>query len=172
MSSDVPAKFVELLTQNQIRLQSYIGSLLVNPESTWDVLQETNRVLIEKNKDYVDGTSFVNWSLTVAQFQVMAWLRNQKRDRHILTPELAEVFSRDTSFESWTNTDPRIIALEECLQTLEPAQRELVAARYRRGDTLQEISDRTQKSVNSLKQIFFRLRKSLSTCIEEKVVTQ
>lgn len=172
MSKEVPADFIELLTEHQTRLQSYIGSLLANKESTWDVLQETNRVLIEKRDDYVRGTSFVNWSLTVAQFQVMAWLRDQKRDRHILTPELADVFSKDSHFVSWRNRDLRISALEECLQLISGPNRELIRRRYADDESLEQISIKADKSINALKQTFFRVRKSLLQCIEERFQSQ
>ena len=172
MTNEVPEDFIDLLTQHQTRLQSYIGSLLANQESTWDVLQETNRVLIEKQDDYARGSSFLNWSLTVAQFQVMAWLRDQKRDRHVMTPELADVFSKDPQFVSWQSRDLRITALQECLETLSAPNRELIRHRYSLDETLEEISTRTSKSVNALKQTFFRVRKSLSGCIEERLQSQ
>ena len=54
MTNEVPEDFIDLLTQHQTRLQSYIGSLLANQESTWDVLQETNRVLVEKQEDFAE----------------------------------------------------------------------------------------------------------------------
>jgi RNA polymerase sigma-70 factor len=172
MQQDVPANFVDLLTQHQPRLQSYIGSLLANQESTWDVLQETNRVLIEKHENFLAGTSFINWSLTVAQVQVKAWLRDQKRDRHILTPELADVFAQDERTVAWTNRDQKIAALEECFETLSTPNQELIRSRYSQDESLAEISTHTSKSVNSLKQIFFRVRNSLSSCIEERLQTQ
>ncbi len=172
MKKEVPADFIDLLTQHQLRLQSYIGSLLANQESTWDVLQETNRVLIEKHDSFVAGTSFINWSLTVAQIQVKAWLRDQARDRHILTPELSEVFTQQESRVTWANRDQRVAALEECFETLSPAKQELIRSRYSRNESLAEISKQTSKSVNALKQIFFRLRNSLSSCIEKRLQTQ
>ena len=172
MTDDVSPEFIDLLTQHQTRLQSYIASLLANQESTWDVLQETNRVLIEKRGDFAPGTSFVNWSLTVAQFQAMAWLRDQKRDRHILTPELMDVFSDDQDFNLWSSRDYRLSALEDCLQTLSSPHQDLIRSRYSRAESLSEISDRTTRSVNSLKQSFFRIRKRLSSCIEQRLQTQ
>ena len=172
MRKEVPADFIDLLTKHQSRLQSYIGSLLANQESTWDVLQETNRVLIEKHDSFLAGTSFINWSLTVAQVQVKAWLRDQSRDRHILTPELAEVFAQEKSQGAWANRDQRISALDDCLAMLSPANQELIRCRYSRNESLAEISTHKSKSVTALKQIFFRVRNSLSSCIAERLQTQ
>lgn len=172
MADDVPAEFIDLLTQHQGRIQSYIGSLLTNQEATWDVLQETNRVLIEKRSNFVAGTSFVNWSLTVAQNQIKAWLRDQKRDRHILTPELADKFGTDNDSNAWENRDIRMSALEDCMELLSAPNRQLIRSRYAHGESLAEISSRTSKSVNALKQVFFRVRKSLSNCVETRLQSQ
>jgi len=167
--TDVPEEFVDLLTTHQGRLQSYIASLLQDPEATWDVLQETNRVLIERRDKFEMGTSFLNWALTVAQFQTMAWLRDQKRDRHILTPGLVELISRESLAVSLKNHDVRLAALEICMERLPQEKRELIRCRYGRGDSLAEISNRTAKSVNGLKQIFYRIRKRLMSCVEEQL---
>lgn len=169
MNPDVSDAFVELLTSHQTRLQSYIASMLGNPESTWDVLQETNRVLIEKQAKFQMGTSFLNWALTVAQFQTMAWLRDQKRDRHVMTPEIAELVQVDDLFDAWKTSDERIVALEKCVQGLSVPHRELIRCRYTTGDSLAKIAERTAVSVNSLKQAFFRLRRTLATCVQQKL---
>ena len=89
--TDSTQTFPEILASHQQRLLGYIISLLGDADSAWDVLQETNRVLLEKRDDFQPGTSFLNWALTVAQFQTMAWLRNQKRSRLIVTAEIAEL---------------------------------------------------------------------------------
>jgi RNA polymerase sigma-70 factor (ECF subfamily) len=146
--------------------------LLTNQESTWDVLQETNRVLIEKRNEFSVGTSFVNWSLTVARYQVMAWLRDQKRDRHILTPELAGIFSNDKNLPLEDNQDVKLEALQKCIQTLSITNQNLVRLRYSHGGSLAEISTSTQTSVNALKQSFFRIRKSLFDYIERRTEVQ
>ena len=103
IKNEVKGEFLDLLTSHQTRLYSYIVSLLGNTESGWDVLQETNCVLVEKRDGFESGTSFLNWALTVAQFQTMAWLRDKKRDRHIVTSEIVELMTQDNCFENWKN---------------------------------------------------------------------
>ncbi len=102
----------------------------------------------------------------------MAWLRDQKRDRHILTPEIAEQMVADRNHFEMFNTNKRIEALDECIGRLSQDNRGLLHARYALSETLEEIQERTGRKANALKQIFFRLRKSLAKCVEDQMGLQ
>lgn len=162
------ASFPELLAAHQSRLLSYIVSLLGDAESAWDVLQETNRVLLEKRCEFVPGTSFVNWALTVAQFQTLSWLRDKKRSRVIVTPEIVELMAEDAIPLS-EEADERQQFLKSCLEDLAVAHRELLHLRYAKSQRLAALAQQTGKSVNALKQTFFRLRATLASCIEQRM---
>ncbi len=128
MSEPNPS-FPELLAAHQHRLLSYVVSLLGDAESAWDVLQETNRVLLEKRDEFRDGSSFLNWALTVAQFQTMAWLRDRNRSRVIVTPEIVELMADDAvGFEA--EADAQQLALRKCMESLSHGHRELIHLRY------------------------------------------
>jgi len=81
-------RFVQQLTGCQTRLYAYILMLLPNHDNAADVLQETNLVLWRKADEFVDGTEFGAWACRIAHFQVLAWLRDAQRDRHVFDPEL------------------------------------------------------------------------------------
>jgi RNA polymerase sigma-70 factor (ECF subfamily) len=148
----------------------YIVSLLGDADAAWDVLQETNRVLLEKRKEFAAGTNFVNWALTVAQFQTRAWLRNQSRDRLLVTPEIVDVLA-DEARRMDAHTESKLDALKHCLERLPRDHRELIHRRYARAETLTALSKRSGRSVNALKQQFFRLRGALLHCIERRLET-
>jgi RNA polymerase sigma-70 factor (ECF subfamily) len=161
-------EFADLVTGCQQRLYRYIVSLLGNADASWDVLQETNRVLLERQGDFETGTSFVNWALTIAQFQTMAWLRDQKRDRLIATPEIVSLMADDARRLD-AGDDARTDALKACLEGLTKPHRELLHRRYARSETLASLAQGSGRSVNALKQLFFRLRGSLLHCIEHRL---
>lgn len=161
-------EFAELLTSHQRRLYRYVVSLLGNAEAAWDVLQETNRVLLEKRGEFEPGTSFLNWSLTVARLQTMAWLRDRGRDRMLVTPRIVELLADDAR-EMAHADDGRTAALRQCLEGLSEEHRQLVHRRYTRSERLAELSAGTGRTVNALKQLFFRLRSTLMRCIEQRL---
>ncbi len=163
--------FTDLLTTHQHRLYRYIVSLLGNTEVAWDVLQETNRVLLEKRGQFAPGTSFLNWSLTVAQFQTRAWLRDQSRDRMLVTPEIVGLLA-DEARGLADDDNSRIDALKRCLERLSSEHQELLHRRYAHAEKLADMSVRTGRSVNALKQLLFRVRSSLLKCIESQLETQ
>lgn len=167
MSEPNPS-FPELLAAHQHRLLSYVVSLLGDAESAWDVLQETNRVLLEKRDEFREGSSFLNWALTVAQFQTMAWLRDRNRSRVIVTPEIVELMADDAvGFEA--EADAQQLALRKCMESLSHGHRELIHLRYSKSVRLADLAEQTGRSVNALKQLFFRLRASLADCIQQRL---
>lgn len=160
--------FPELLAAHQHRLLSYIISLLGDADSSWDVLQETNRVLLEKRDELQPGTSFSNWALTVAQFQTMAWLRDRKRSRLIVTDEIVELMAEEAVAMEAESEDQQH-ALAMCIESLSDGHRELIHLRYANSVKLADLAEQTGRTVNSLKQLFFRLRASLAACIEQRL---
>ncbi|MEM8911628.1 MAG: sigma-70 family RNA polymerase sigma factor [Planctomycetota bacterium] len=160
--------FAELVAAHQQRLLRYIHSLLGEADSSWDVLQETNRVLLEKRDEFKAGTSFLNWALTVAQFQTMAWLRDQKRNRLIVTAEIVELMA-DAARTRESASEPQQQALHQCIDSLTEGHRELIHLRYAQSVKLRDLAAQTGRSVNALKQLCFRLRSSLADCIEKRL---
>lgn len=160
--------FADLVTGHQQRLYRYILSLLGEADAAWDVLQETNRVLLEKRRDFEIGTSFANWALTIAQYQTMAWLRDRRRDRLVATPQVVELLADDAR-KMDGDGESRQRALRDCLKSLPEDHRDLLHCRYALSQKLAEMSQQTGRSVNALKQLFYRLRETLSTCIRQKL---
>ncbi len=78
MASD---KYFLAVTAIQNRLHAYILSLLADPVAAQEVLQETSLVLIRKADDFQTDASFESWAYNTARFQVLAHLRDRKRDR-------------------------------------------------------------------------------------------
>ncbi|MEK6237587.1 MAG: sigma-70 family RNA polymerase sigma factor [Planctomycetales bacterium] len=170
MTDHSTIEFSELLASHQPRLYRYIVSLLGDAESSWDVLQETNRILLEKRSRFEFGTSFANWALTVAQYQTMAWLRDKSRDRHVVTAEIVELLAEE-AMELDAEDDARQQALAHCMERLPDQHRELVHFRYVHLEKLSELSARTGRTVNALKQFFFRVRGTLADCVEQRLGT-
>jgi RNA polymerase sigma-70 factor (ECF subfamily) len=56
--------------------------------------------------------------------------------------------------------------LENCMERLNPRQRELIAARYGRGEAVQDIATRLSRPENAMAALFYRLRKLLADCAQ------
>jgi RNA polymerase sigma-70 factor (ECF subfamily) len=163
--------FASQITASQQRLYAYIRSLLDNSASAWDVLQESNIVLWKKQTEFLPGTNFDAWAFTVARFQVMAWLRDRKREPlDVMTPELCELMAEDAAVET-AEFDGRLVALQKCREQLPERGRRMVELYYERGRSVKQVSEDLVMGAEAVKQALFRLRRLLQDCIEGQTIS-
>ncbi len=169
--TNVTEQFVRQLTDHQNRVYGYVYSLLGNHSQANDVVQETNLVLWRKIDEFDPQKSFLPWALAIARFQVLAHLRDRKRDRLLLDAELAEAVSREAERQADSFEDVRA-ALRPCLQTLTDSSRDLVERRYFRGMSIAEISQAVDRTMSSVKVALLRSRRHLADCIQTRLTTE
>ncbi|MDB4491464.1 sigma-70 family RNA polymerase sigma factor [bacterium] len=159
-------EFARLVTGAQQRLYAYIYSLLGNSAASWDVLQETNMVMWNKRDQFELGTNFRAWAHSIGRFQVMAFLRDRKREPLcLLTPEILEMLQEESKPE-FENYEARLNALATCLQRLKPTPARMIRLHYEEKRSLIQVGERLQMTVNAVKQSLFRARRNLQQCIE------
>lgn len=161
-------EFVQLLTKAQLGLLRYITTLVGDPEAASNILQNTNLLLWQKADEFEPGTNFDAWATTIAYWQVRAYGRDRKRDRHVFSEALVVQLAEDTG--EIRDMDFTIQLLRSCLQNLRGSNRELVNLRYNLGFSIQQLSSRLGKSPSAVKGALLRVRRSLRDCIESKIV--
>ena len=161
-------RFVQQLTGCQTRLYAYILMLLPSHDDAADVLQETNLVLWRKADEFVDGTEFGAWACRVAHFQVLAWLRDARRDRHVFDPELLGSLAGEAETLS-AQIDDRRRALRLCMMRLTQRERELLGRRYDLGRSIKEIAVEFGQSPGAVATSLYRIRNELLLCIQKNL---
>ena len=165
---DAPDKeFVYQLTDWQKRLFGYLTTLLGSLDDARDVLQETNLVLWQKMNEFEPGTSFGAWARKVAYFQALAFIRDRKRDKHLLNDALLEKFAAEETEVS--SEEEKEIALRDCLANLPDKHRTLISKRYRDQKSVKQLAAESGKKESATKTMLMRIRQSLLTCIESKL---
>jgi len=159
--------FVEMMTEYQGRLYGYIFSLTGNPNSSNDILQETNMVLWRKSSEFEIGTNFKAWSFRIANFQVMAYQQKKYRDRHVYDDTLFEDMTKEAE-EIDEFYESRLKALELCMEALGDDDREILEQRYGQNRQVQDLAKDMNRKANSLTQTILRLRKKLLACIKHR----
>jgi RNA polymerase sigma-70 factor (ECF subfamily) len=163
--SEPASQFVQHLTQCQSRLYGFILSMVCNGDQASEVLQETNLVLWKKADQFELGTNFIAWAFKVARFQVMAYRQRFARDRHVFNDEIvngvADVFERTSD-----DFDRRQAALTDCLDKLQPKQRQLITDRYEDGMPVNQIAKSMAQSANAIAVAIYRVRVNLMKCIQ------
>jgi RNA polymerase sigma-70 factor (ECF subfamily) len=172
MSTQTPREqFVRQLTECQQNLYAYILSLVQDVDRAQDVLQETNLVLWRKAEQGPAIENFLAWAIEVSRYQVMAHLRDRGRDRHLYQPALLELLAADAA-DRLDGLDDRRRALQKCLGKLTQSQRELIHRRYARNEKVQDIAEHMRRPAGVVAQTFYRIRKSLLSCIERTLGTR
>jgi RNA polymerase sigma-70 factor (ECF subfamily) len=160
--------FIGLMTGHQNGLFAYIAALLGNLDEAHNVLQETNLVLWRRSADFEAGTDFGAWARTIAHFQVLAHLRDRKRDRHVFDAQLLQQLAerpRPAGVD-----DERRLALRGCLAELQDEQRRLLRLRYGSGAPIRGLAEQMGKSESAVKMTLSRIRQALMDCVRKKVV--
>ncbi|MDG2221968.1 MAG: sigma-70 family RNA polymerase sigma factor [Rubripirellula sp.] len=165
MTSD---QYILAITAIQNRLYAYILSLLADPVAAQDVLQETNLVLIRKADDFQIDASFESWAYNTARFQVLAHLRNRKRDRLVLHEAFAEKLAPVAEVMA-EETQRKIQLLGGCVERLSDEHKTLLQKRYGTETSIAALAADRGKTASAMKQVLYRIRHLLAECVEKRL---
>ena len=161
-----PADTIRQISLHQASLLAYILTLHPDRCEAQDILQETNVVLWQKIGKFRPGTNFKAWAFRIAYLQTLAHFKRTKRSHWLgFSSELLETLA-DEAEPLLTDIELRQRALRHCVEKLPEKDREIVRAHYESEQPLAEVSTQLGRSVGALKQVLFRVRRSLRACIE------
>ncbi|MGF1582041.1 MAG: sigma-70 family RNA polymerase sigma factor [Gemmataceae bacterium] len=162
---------VQEIARHQTRLRALVRCLLVRASDVDDLVQEINVVLRNKADDFEPGTDFWAWASQIARFQALNQIRKYERERLVFDVEIIERLA-EVAQTRLGNLDQRREALQECLNQLPPAQRQLIDLRYASSQTIESIASSISRPAGSVRQILYRIRLALLSCIENKLALQ
>jgi RNA polymerase sigma-70 factor, ECF subfamily len=160
-------QFAEFFSANQQRIFGYVLGLLRNTSDAQDILQQTAVTAWRKFDEFDPDTEFLRWSLTIARYETMNFIKYRRRSRLYFDQQLMEQLGEDACEVSSDEVELRLQVLGECVKKLPAADSKLIECRYSHGlSSLQiaELLERTQPSIcNSLR----RIRENLLRCISK-----
>lgn len=157
--------FVELFVETEPALRSFILSQIGNWADMSEILQQTSLVLWRKFDQYEAGTSFRSWAFKVARYEVLNYLKKQRRSKLVFCDETIELLAVEDPREE-DALEAQRHALAECLGKLKPEQRALLQNCYEGRQTMKEIARLQHRSLEALYKIMQRLRSLLLECVE------
>ena len=167
-TSSEQSDFQILFEAMQPRLYGFILKRLADRDQTLEVLQQTNLVIWQKAADFSPGTNFEAWTFTITRFQLMAWRKNQSRNRLVFSDSVYEHIDGKTE-PSEVDDDARVDALKECMKKLNPDERDLLEQRYRHDIPFATIASTMNASVDAIGMRLSRIRRRLAKCIQAKL---
>jgi len=161
-------QFMQRLVAAQADLFCFVSAMMPYCRSDIsDVVQETNRALIEHADDYDPERPFIPWMLAFAKNQILCFRKHCQTDRLIFDEEL--VARSEHMFAEGTENDIRDTPLAKrlalCLERLTARQRKLVALRYDQELTMEEIAKKMGVRNPAVRASLFYIRKKLADCI-------
>jgi RNA polymerase sigma-70 factor, ECF subfamily len=157
--------FGRLFVLYQPRIYGYIRSLVIHRGDAEDLLQETASVLWRKFDEFQPGSNFLAWALSVARYQVMYFRQRRKRDVLQFSDRFLDLVSADTVAQSaWLGDLQKY--LDECMEKLEPPDRDLFELRYRSDQTTKSLADRLGRPPTTIYNALNRIRRLLVECVE------
>ncbi len=169
--TDNSENFVRHLTEHQNRIYGYVFSLVGDHSRAADVVQETNLVLWRKIGEFKPGKQFLPWAFAIARFQVLAHLRDHKRDRLLLDTNLTETLSTEAESHA-EQIDIVREALRPCLKLLTRTNRELVEHRYFQAMSVDDVAESVDRTPGAVKVALLRIRRQLADCVQQRMTAE
>jgi RNA polymerase sigma-70 factor (ECF subfamily) len=163
-------QFVRLLSRHQEALFRYIFALLPHEEDARDALQETGVALYRKFAEYDPSRPFLAWAYRFAYLEVQKQRERNQRGRRFLNDDLVARLARERE-QLEPALDDRLLALENCLEKLPPADRELVRLRYQENAQIDDLVQKAGTSRRTFYRNLDRVRQSLFDCIMHRLAT-
>ena len=158
--------YEELLGRLQPRLYGYILSLTASPADAKDVLQESNRVILDKIGEFQQPNKFDAWAYKIAYFQSLSFLQKRNRSKLVFGDDLLQNIAHENEAAD-TKIEAKLQRLEGCLAQLQYRTRSIVSDYYYRNLSIKRIADERTLKANHIAQVLFRARKALFQCMTE-----
>lgn len=163
-------EFARLYSRNARRIYGFIMTLVFSHHDVEEVFQNTSVVLWNKFGEFQQGSNFFAWASRVAYYEVLSFMKQRRRSR-LLSEHSMELLATE-AVALTDDASPRQEALEDCLQRLNPADRELLRERYYHQLPAKEIAARESRSVDSIYRALSRIHNVLLNCVQRKVARE
>lgn len=169
-SSEQEGKMVQLLIAHQSVIRGRVIAMLPGKTEVDDIIQEINLVIWKKRESFEQNTNFKAWVNSIVRYEILTYWRDQQRSKEFTFPEdIFNLFIEESSSQiEQIDMDSRLSALRHCLSTLRLEDRALILQRHISDQSITELSQKTNRSSNSLRVTLHRIRASLRLCIGKR----
>lgn len=164
--------FKQLYDATAARLYALLMCLLKNPDAAQDALQETYIKVWQKARVYSpERGAPLTWMLAIARYRALDALRRRPHtatsvSASLLTEQLADIdapgpLNESEALQMWG-------IMQGCLTALQSSQRKSVLLAYYEGLTHQELAERMQAPLGTVKSWVRRGLSSLRDCLSRE----
>ena len=168
LSAERQEAFVRLMNGAQPSLLRYVMSLVGNRDDAEDVLQRASVTMWRRFETFEPGSDFIAWATTVAFYEVRNFQRVSGRSRLVFSEDLMKTLAAERATRLDEHT-ARLEALQECVEELPDASRELIEAIYTRGEDVSALAEQMGRARQTLYNRLHAVRRALAECVQRKL---
>ncbi len=158
--------FIKLWTAGFRRIRAYVYTMVFNWADAEDLCQEVGVAAWESFDEFDESQDFVAWVCGIARNKVLMFNRKARR-RIVATDALLNELDRRMKARSRA-LGTQVDALQVCLSQLKDHERTLVKSYYFQESSMQEISERTGRSLQALYKSLQRIHARLFECMRRR----
>jgi RNA polymerase sigma-70 factor (ECF subfamily) len=150
-----------LYTRHKLAIYSFCLRMLADGEAAKDATQETFMKMISKIHSVDKGIALRSWLFSVARNEVLMVLRRKKIIPMDSFDESEQAYDQSTPYHSAVQEE-LTAHVQEAIQKLKPAYREVFLLREMEGLSYDEIANATGTTLSAVKSKIFKSRAALS----------
>jgi len=169
------AAFEEIVRRFERPVRAWVAAHCPPGGDSDEVAQKTFIAAFARLDEFEDGTSFPAWLFTIARYQLMTETTRLRRlaDYHTrYAPDLLDRELERRAADPSSRMTARLVHLLTCLEALGEPARRFVDWRYADQIPLQEMAERTGRSIAAVKKQLWILRQKLQECVEQKLAAE
>jgi RNA polymerase sigma-70 factor (ECF subfamily) len=164
---------VKQLLQHQGDFMAYLMAIVRNLDAAEEIFQNAAVVVMEYSRPE-PIENFRAWGKEMMRRQALHYLREKgKAASHVrpIEPQLLDQIDRafDEDTTDAARRQQELVALQECARNLPEPQRTMVAMRYERRASFDEIGAALGKTAAAIQRALSRSRKALYDCVQSKL---
>ena len=140
-----------------------------------DVAQRSFVTVYQKLDTYQLGTDFGAWLFTVARFQLKTETTRLRRVADYHTRYGMDLLAREQELRADEPPEQQLERLEHlrtCMDNMADHTRQFLTWRYDDCIQLDEMSERSGRSVTAIKKLLWKLRRQLHGCVKSRMIAE
>jgi len=159
-------ELLRLLGAHERSLFAYVHALTPSWQDAEEVMQQVRIRIWQEFDQYDPAKPFGCWARAIAYYLTLTYRKQKSRQREFFSERVLRDVS-DTYEALAETSNERYAALQRCLEKLSDRNRKVVEDYYLAAKPARSsIAQRLSLTPNALRQLLFRIRKSLFECVE------
>ncbi|MBA4388709.1 MAG: hypothetical protein C0404_12060 [Verrucomicrobia bacterium] len=165
--------FAVIVRECEPAVRVYFGSRLRNATEVDDLTQETFIACYQGLKSFQKDTEFMAWLIGIAKHKLASFFRKSAvqadKTEHLRQLIFDQVENRLME-RVGEFVQEKVAHLPQCLEKLGGRVREMLVAKYFRGERVQSIAERSGTTPNAVSAVLLRGRKQLENCLNSNTL--